>query len=118
MTDTAAVATPFLAAAALAGELEDWGPLAEATGEEMRTSGLTLWSDGDQEVGVWECTPGPSYWVQEVNEAICIVSGRMTVTPDGGAPQEIGPGDTAVFPRGWRGHWQLHETIRKLYVLF
>jgi uncharacterized cupin superfamily protein len=42
----------------------------------------------------------------------------MTVTPDGGAAQEIGPGDTAVFPRGWAGTWQIHETIRKLYVIF
>ena len=25
---------------------------------------------------------------------------------------------TAVFPRGWQGRWQIHETIRKLYVLF
>ena len=36
----------------------------------------------------------------------------------GGEPSEIGPGDTAVFPRGWTGTWQIHETIRKLYVLF
>jgi uncharacterized protein len=46
-----------------------------------------------------------------------IVAGRMTVTPDVGAPLEIGPGDTAVFPPGWAGSWQIHETIRKLYVL-
>jgi uncharacterized protein len=31
---------------------------------------------------------------------------------------EIGPGDTVVFPRGWAGTCQIHETIRKLYVLF
>ena len=111
-------ATPFLGAAALAGDLDDWGPLAEATGEPMQTSGTTLWSDGDQEVGVWECTPGPSYWTLETHEAIHILSGRMTVTPDGGQPQDIGPGDCAVFPRGWRGTWQIHETIRKLYVLY
>jgi uncharacterized cupin superfamily protein len=42
----------------------------------------------------------------------------MTVTPDGGEPADIGPGDAAVFPRGWAGTWQIHETIRKLYVLF
>jgi uncharacterized cupin superfamily protein len=24
----------------------------------------------------------------------------------------------AVFPRGWAGTWQIHETIRKLRVLF
>jgi len=117
MTDTTA-ATPFLAATAIAADLEDWGPLAEATGEPMQTTGLTLWADGDQEVGVWECTPGPSYWTLETNETVYILSGRMTVTPDGGQPQDVGPGDTAVFPRGWRGTWQIHETIRKLYVLF
>jgi uncharacterized protein len=62
--------TPFLAAAADA-KLEDWGPLEEATGEPMHTSGTTWWSgDGAQETGVWECT------------------------------------------------WQIHETIRKIYVLF
>jgi len=114
----APAATPFLAAAALAGDLEDWGPLAEATGAPMQASGITLWSDGDQELGVWECTPGPSYWTLESSEAVHILSGRMTVTPDGGAPREIGAGDVAVFPRGWRGAWQIHEKIRKLYVLY
>ena len=114
--------TPFLAAAAEA-KLEDWGPLEEALphpgGEPMHTSGTTLWSgDGAQETGVWECTPGPSRWSLDDNEFVHILSGRMTVTPDGGEPTEIGPGDTAVFPRGWTGTWQIHETIRKLYVLF
>jgi uncharacterized protein len=122
--------TPFLAAAADA-KLEDWGPLDEATGEPMQTSGTTIWSaDADaeagasqatgagQEAGVWECTAGPSRWTLEQNEFVHILSGRMTVTPDGGEATEIGPGDAAVFPRGWTGTWQIHETIRKLYVLF
>jgi uncharacterized protein len=100
MTD---IATPFLASA-LTAELQDWGPLEEATGEPMQTSGLTLWQDGDQEVGVWECDPGPSYWKLE--------------TPDGGEPRDIGPGQTAVFPRGWAGTWQIHDRIRKVYVIF
>ena len=82
----------------------------------MHTSGTTLWSgEGAQETGVWECTPGPSRWSLADNEFVHILSGRMTVTPDGGEPAEIGPGDTAVFPRGWAGTWQIHETIRKLY---
>ena len=115
-------ATPFLAAAADA-KLEDWGPLDEALptsgGAPMHTSGTTLWTgEGDQEAGVWECTAGPSRWSLENNEFVHILSGRMTVTPDGGEPADIGPGDTAVFPRGWTGTWQIHETIRKLYVLF
>jgi hypothetical protein len=59
--------TPFLADAADA-KLEDWGPLEEATGEPMQTSGTTLWSgEGDQDTGVWECTPGPSRWTLTAN---------------------------------------------------
>ncbi len=117
MTETAPL-TPLLTVTALAAELTGWEPLEEATGEPMQAASVTLWADGDQEVGVWECTPGPSYWVQESHEFIHVVSGRMTVTPDGGEPTEIGPGDTAVFPRGWRGAWQIHERLRKIYVLF
>jgi len=121
MTDFTAL-TPHLAAAATA-ELEDWGPLAEATGtsatgEEMTTRGLTLWKDGDSEVGVWECTPGPSHWTLDTHEFVHILAGRMTVTPDGGEATEVGAGDVAVFPRGWAGAWQIHEPIRKVYVLF
>jgi uncharacterized cupin superfamily protein len=116
MTETAP-RIPHLAGAA-AIELEDLGPLEESTGEPMQASGATLWQDGEQEAGVWECTPGPSYWKLETNEFVHVLAGRMTVTPDGGAPQEVGPGDTAVFPRGWAGAWDIHETIRKVYVLF
>jgi uncharacterized protein len=112
------IATPFLTAAESA-ELEDWGPLAEATEHEMHTSGRTLWTgDAGAEAGVWECTPGPSRWKLETNEFVHILSGRMTVTPDGGQSLEIGPGGTAVFPLGWTGSWQIHEPIRKLYVIF
>ena len=110
-------ATPFLTQASEA-ELEDWGPLPEATGEPMQTSGITMWSDGPKEAGVWQCTPGPSRWKLETNEFVYLLAGRMTVTPDDGEPQEIGPGDTVVFPIGWTGTWQIHETVRKLYVIF
>src|SRR6201989_2183022 len=114
--------TPFLAAAADArrgGGGRGGPPLPTPGGEPMHTSGTTLWSgDGAQETGVWECTPGPSRWSLDDNEFVHILSGRMTVTPDGGEPTEIGPGDTAVFPRGWAGTRQIHEKLRKLYVLF
>ena len=115
--DAPVAGTSLLAAAATAS-LEDWGPLAEATGEPMHTRGVTLWSDGEAETGVWECTAGPSYWVQDQHEFVHILSGTLTVTPDGGAPLSLGPGDSAVFPRGWRGTWDLHETVRKVYAIF
>ena len=112
----------MLAAAATA-ELEDWGPLEEATSEDtpMQVHGLTMWTGPEgsgQETGIWQCTAGPSYWVQEENEFIYLLSGSLTVTPDGGKPATFGPGDGAMFPRGWRGTWDLHETVRKVYVVF
>ena len=121
-TEIPFIDTTVLSAAATA-ELEDWGPLEEATSQDtpMQTHGLTMWTgpeDSGQSTGIWQCTAGPSYWVQEENEFIYILSGSLTVTPDGGKPATFGAGDSAMFPRGWRGTWDLHETVRKVYVLF
>ncbi len=101
-------------------DLEDWGPLEEATGPEMSTTGLTLWKDeaSGAEAGIWECTAGPSYWVLETNEFVHILTGRMTVTEDGGAAVTLRAGDTVVFPVGWKGTWAIHEPLRKLYVIY
>jgi uncharacterized protein len=115
-----AAATPHLHAIAKGSELEDWGPLDEATdpATPMQTSGLTLWKDDDAEVGIWECTAGPSHWTLETHEEIYIISGSMTVTREGSESLDVGAGDAVVFPRGWSGTWQIHETLRKLYVIF
>ena len=122
--DVPFIDTTVLQAAATA-ELEDWGLLEEATSDEipMQVHGLELWSatpDGEDgpSTGIWQCTAGPSYWVQEENEFIYILSGSLTVTPDGGKPATFGAGDCAMFPRGWRGTWDLHETVRKVYAVF
>ena len=42
----------------------------------------------------------------------------MTVIPEGGEAFEAGPGSTFVTPLGWKGTWIIHETLRKLYVLY
>jgi uncharacterized cupin superfamily protein len=60
------ITTAILVQAADA-ELEDWGPLEEATGDPMATHGVEMWVDGGNSAGIWQCTPGPSYWVQEEN---------------------------------------------------
>jgi uncharacterized cupin superfamily protein len=121
-TEVPFIDTAVLSAAATA-ELEDWGLLEEATSEAtpMQVHGLTLWTGPEgsgQETGIWQCTAGPSYWVQEENELIYLLSGSLTVTPDGGKPATFGAGDCAMFPRGWRGTWDLHETVRKVYAVF
>lgn len=107
--------------ASAATELEDWGPLSEATGPEMSTSGVALWKDSSgSETGIWQCTAGPSHWTLETNEFVHVLSGSMTVVADDGEsrPVVLGPGDTVLFPKGWSGSWEIHETLRKLYVIF
>jgi uncharacterized protein len=119
MTGLHLLPTPAVVDALSFDELEDWGPLDEATGAPMSTRGRTIWEDGPRSAGIWECTPGPSYWgMGEENEMIQILAGRMTVTPDGGEPVELGAGDLAVFPKDWSGTWDIHETIRKVYAIF
>ena len=113
--------TPALTAllpGAADAELEDWGPLPEATGHPMAVHGVELWVDDGKSAGIWQCTAGPSYWRQDENEVIYLLSGRMTVTPDGGEPAEVKAGDIAVFPTGWKGTWDIHETVRKVYYIF
>jgi uncharacterized cupin superfamily protein len=117
--DHAPKMTPALQHAATRSDLEDWGPLEEATGPEMQTAGLTLWKDeAGSETGIWECTPGPSRWRLETNELVHVLNGSMTVTADGFDPIEVGPGDVLTFPRGWEGTWDIHETLRKVYAIF
>ena len=45
---SAVTTTPVLPDATGVTELEDWGPLDEATGPEMLTRGLTIWKDGGE----------------------------------------------------------------------
>jgi uncharacterized cupin superfamily protein len=117
--DDATPSTPVVHGPAALTDLEDWGPLAEATGPEMQTAGLIFWEDGNgNETGIWECSPGPSRWTLETHEFVQVLAGSMTVTPDGGDPVDLKAGDSVTFPKGWTGTWDITETLRKAYVIF
>ena len=60
----------------------------------------------------------PSRWLLETHEFIQLVAGSMTVTVDGGEPVKVNTGDSAFFPKGWSGTWDIHETLRKVYTIF
>ena len=80
-----------------------------------------LWGseDGKTSIGVWECTPGRfTADRSKVAEYCHIISGSATVAnQDGSSVRRIGPGDLLVLPIGWRGEWEIHEHMRKLYFL-
>lgn len=120
MSDKGDISARIIRDAAQVGDLDDWGPCPEATGAPMATRGKYLWKedDTDTDSGIWECEAGPSRWVLETHEFMHVLSGSMTITPDGGEPEKIGPGDSIFIPRGWSGNWELHSTLRKVYVIF
>ena len=88
-------------------------PISVRSSVEYRNSDGTLLS------GVWEASPGLSRWeFTDHGEVIHVLDGRMTVSPDDGAPITLAAGDAAIFPIGWTGMWEIHERIRKLFVVF
>ncbi len=69
--------------------------------------------------GTWECEPGTSRWeFLERAEVIHVLSGRMTVHADDSDAVELSEGSSAVFPLGWCGTWTVHETLRKVFVVY
>jgi uncharacterized cupin superfamily protein len=101
-------------------DLADWGPVAAPLdGAVSRTSGRLLHKGpaGENECGIWVCTPGA--WRCEVtrDEFCHFLAGRCTYVHDGGKTIEVGPGTIAFFPAGWSGRCAVHETVRKVYMV-
>jgi uncharacterized protein len=102
-------------------DLADWGPVAEPLDGAVasRTSGRVLHKGpaGENECGVWVCTPGT--WRCEVarDEFCHFLAGRCTYVHDGGETIEVAPGTIAFFPAGWSGRCTVHETVRKVYMV-
>jgi len=69
------------------------------------------------ESGVWECSPGK--WRRQIKQQeFChFISGRCTFIPDEGEPMEINAGDAIMFPANSTGVWDIHETVRKSFIL-
>ena len=106
-----------LPAAGHAG-LGAFAPKATALTEGMAEATLELWSADSLEVGVWEATPGTFTAVRDGYHEVCqILAGSVTITPEGGSAVRVGTGDTVVMPAGWKGLWEIHETVRKTYVV-
>lgn len=83
---------------------------------DPQSSMAILWRSDDLKLynGIWECTPG-EFTLTHPGETICCVQGRATITPEGGEPVTLGPGDTAYIPEGTVARWEVHETVRKAF---
>ena len=106
-----------VSAADLEGPLPSTGARAGADRGEPQTSTLVVHDAPPVQVGVWECTPGGWSIDDRPNtEIVHVLSGRATITDADGATRELVAGTALVLPAGWSGRWDIHETLRKLYV--
>jgi uncharacterized protein len=78
-----------------------------------------LYRDDRVQCGVWEVTPG-AFTAENAGfaEHMHVLRGAATVTSEDGTSVELGPGVSFVAPDGWRGRWEVRETVRKIYVIW
>lgn len=68
--------------------------------------------------GVWECAPcREDITSYPVNEMMTVVSGSVTVTEKGKAPETFTAGDTFFIAKGTECRWEITETLRKYYFI-
>ena len=96
-------------------------PSAEPLTGDITTRSQVFFTSADDKIvsGTWECEPGASRWeFTNRGEIIHVLSGRMTVARDGEEGVELTAGSSAVFELGWQGTWTVHETLRKVFVVY
>jgi uncharacterized protein len=104
----------------LAMDLAPTGPRAGADSGDPHTATRVLHesADGAISVGVWSCTPGGWEVTRRPDtEIIRLLDGHATITDADGTQRRVVAGTVVVLPRGWSGRWDVHETVRKLYVV-
>jgi len=99
--------------------LETWGPPAHVLGGRPVIQGLNAFTSftGSFSTGVWECSPG-KWRVHYAEDALnLIVRGKAVIADENGQTRAVGPGDAFVIPAGFRGTWEVLETVRKVYAI-
>lgn len=70
--------------------------------------------------GTWTSTTGKYHTIYadpKLHEFVHMIDGKLVITPDGGAPVNLGPGDAFVIEPGFKGTWEVIEPVRKHFVL-
>jgi uncharacterized cupin superfamily protein len=102
----------------LGATLVDAGRVPGAIPGSALTSELVLYEDGRVDTGIWEVTPGAFDAAHgPYVEFMHFVAGDATITAADGQVHEVRPGAALTVPSGWRGRWDVRETVRKTYVI-
>lgn len=93
-------------------------PRMDATLGAPATASRTLYDVGPVEVGSWTCTPGSFPVVDRpTTEYFHVLEGTFFLTNADGSARRCVAGDTLVCPKGWSGHWDVIDTVKKLWVI-
>jgi uncharacterized protein len=76
--------------------------------ERLRELGVARWSIWEKEVSKFPID-------FDEKETAYILEGEIIVTPKGGEPVRIVPGDLVVFPEGLDSDWEVVKPLRKHY---
>lgn len=99
----------------ITANLDGWKVI--AGNPTMKTWVLHTSSDGKFVSGYWESTPGTYHATYSAYEFVHLIAGRITITPDGGTPITVGPGDAFVIEKDFKGIWVVEEAVRKHFVV-
>jgi hypothetical protein len=102
----------------LGAELADAGQMPGAAPGTALTAELVLYEDERTQTGIWEVTPGVFDAVHgRYAEFMHFVAGDATITGADGQVGEVRPGVALTVAPGWRGRWEVRDTVRKTYVI-
>ena len=82
---------------------------------EHRPNDARLQSLGVSSWGIWTKEVSRFPWTYDERETCYLLEGDVVVTPDGGEPVRIGPGDLVTFPAGMSCIWDIRVPVRKHY---
>ena len=95
----------------LSEDLEGWTIVkGEPT---MKTWVLHTSNDGSMISGIWTATQGTYHATYSEYEFVHLIEGRITITPDDEEPINVGPGDAFVVEAGFKGTWEILESVIK-----
>jgi uncharacterized cupin superfamily protein len=84
----------------------------------LRQLDVPMTGIGANRTGIWESAPGKFRRVATSAEVMHVLSGSMTFTPTVGEAVTVRAGDSLFFSSNTLGEWEVHETVRKLFVVF
>ncbi|KAA2314269.1 cupin domain-containing protein [Puniceibacterium sp. HSS470] len=116
---TLSSSAPHIHAASTYDDLVDWGDQPDMIAGQSHNTGRLLFKgpNNSPETGIWVCTPGTWRLSIPRDEFCHFTAGRATYTSDDGEVIEVTPGTCVLFPAGWTGQAQIHQTIRNIFML-